>query len=187
MKLTATRNPLNRWYGRLASGKALVVFCGAFLLSQAIVVSMLFQLDHSDPLILQLTFSRTVFMDILQKWGQTGIGIYKKHFLVDYPHVFIYAGFLASVIAYLTAEPDREPAQVHLLLFSLPYVAGLCDLTENTLHLIQIRNPVAVPGILVKISATMTWTKWGLVGISIMAIVFLVVKRTMFRKERLSS
>ena len=171
----------------LASGEAVVLFCGAFLVSQAIVVSMLLQLDHSDPLMLQLTFSRKVFMDILQKWGQTGIGIYKKHFLVDYPHAFVYAGFLASVIAYLTAQQDRKPAHVHLLLFSLPYVAGLCDLAENTLHLILIRNPVAVPGTLVKISATMAWTKWGLSGISIMAIVSLVFKKIVSRKERRSN
>jgi hypothetical protein len=164
-----------------------VVFCAAFLVSQAIVVAMLLQLDHSDPLILQLTFSKTVFMDVLQKWGQTGIGIYKKHFFVDYPHAFIYAGFLASLIAFLTVEQDRQPAHVHLVLFSLPYVAGLCDLAENTLHLILIRNPVAVPGTLVKISATMTWTKWGLAGISIMAIVFLVFKKTVWREERRSS
>jgi hypothetical protein len=187
VKLTDTRNPLNRWYGRLASGKAVVVFCVAFLISQGIIVSILLQLGHSDPLILQLTFSRTVFMDILQKWGQTGIGIYKKHFFVDYPHAFIYTGFLASLIAYLTEEQNKEPARGHLLLFSLPYVAGLCDLAENTLHLILIRNPVAVPGTLVKISATVTWTKWGLAGISIMAIVFLVLKKTVSRKERRSS
>lgn len=149
--------------------------------------TILLQLGHSDPLILQLTFSRTVFMDILQKWGQTGIGIYKNHFFVDYPHAFIYTGFLASLIAYLTEEQNKEPAHGHLLLFSLPYVAGLCDLVENTLHLILIRNPVAVPGTLVKISATMTWTKWGLAGISIMAILFLVLKKTMSREEKRSS
>lgn len=187
MKLTDTGNPLSRWYGRLASGKAVVVFFATFLVSQAIIVSMLLQLDHGDPLTFQLTFSRTVFMDILQKWGQTGIETYKRHFFVDYPHAFIYAGLLASVIAYLTAEQDRRPAQVHLLLFSVPYAAGLCDLAENTLHLILISKPVGVPATLVKISATMTWTKWGLAGISIMAIVCLVLKKTMSRQERPSS
>ena len=161
----------------------MVVFCAAFLVSQAIIVSMLLQLGHSDPLVLQLTFSRTVFVDILQKWGQTGIGIYKKHFFVDYPHAFIYAGFLASLIAYLSAEQDREPVQLHLVLFSLPYVAGLCDLAENTLHLILLANPVAVPGTLVKISATITWTKWGLAGMSVMAIVFLLLKKTVSREK----
>jgi hypothetical protein len=184
VKLTDTRNPLNRWYGRIASGKSVVVFCAAFLVSQAVVVSMLLRLGHSDPLILQLTFSRTVFMDILQKWGQPGMGIYKKHFFVDYPHAFIYASFLASLIAYLSAEQDREPVQLHLVLFPLPYVAGLCDLAENTLHLILISNPAAVSGTLVKISATMAWTKWGLAGISMMAIIFLVLKKTTSREER---
>ena len=186
MKLTDTRSPLNRWYGRLSSGKSVVVFGAAFLVSQAVIVSMLLQLGHSDPLILQLTFSRTVFMDILQKWGQPGIGIYKKHFFVDYPHAFIYASFLASVIGSLMAEQDREPAYIDLALFSLPYGAGLCDLAENTLHLILISNPAAVSGTLVKISATMAWTKWGLAGISIMAIIFLVLKKTMSREERRS-
>jgi hypothetical protein len=126
-------------------------------------------------------------MEILQKWGQPGIGIYKKHFFVDYPHAFIYATFLANLIGYLTAEQDREPAAVHLALFSLPYVAGLCDLAENTLHLILISNPIVVSGRFVKISATMAWTKWGLAGISIMAIIFLVLKKTMSREQKCSS
>ena len=160
------------------------MFCTVFLVSQAIIVSMLLQLGHNDPLILQLTFSRTVFMDILHKWGQPSIGIYKKHFIVDYPHAFIYASLLASVIGYLMVEQDREPASVHLALISLPYMAGMCDLAENTLHLILISNPVAVSGTLVKISATMTWTKWGLAGMSIITIIFLVLKKTMLREER---
>ena len=184
MKLTDIRNPLNRWYGMLSSGKSVVVFCVAFLVSQAVIVSMLLQLGHSDPLILQLTFSRSMFMDILQKWGQPGIGIYKKHFFVDYPHAFIYASFLASIIGYLMAEQDREPAPVHLALFFLPYVAGLCDLAENTLHLYLISNPAAVSGALVKISAAMAWTKWSIAGISIVAIVFLVFKKTISREAR---
>ena len=182
-----TSKRINLWYRRLASGKAVVVFFAAFLVNQAIIVSMLLQLGHNDPLILQLTFSKTVFIDILQKWGQPGVGIYKKHFFVDYPHALIYASFLASVIAYLTAEQNREPAHFHLTLFSLPYVAGLCDLVENTLHLILISNPVSVPETLVKISATMTWTKWGFAGVSIMAIIFLVLKKTMSPGRRRSS
>lgn len=160
----------------------MVVFFAAFLVSQAIIVSILLQLGHSDPLVLQLTFSRTVFVDILQKWGQTGIGIYKNHFYVDYPHAFIYAGFLSSLIAYLSAGQDREPVQVHLVLFSLPYVAGLCDLTENTLHLILLANPFAVPDTMVKISATITWMKWGLAGMSVMVILFFLFKKTLSRE-----
>ena len=184
MKPTDTRNLLNRWYRRLSSGKSVLMFCAAFLVSQAIIISMLLQLGHNDPLILQLTFSKTVFMDILHKWGQPDIGIYKKHFFVDYPHAFVYASLLASVIGYLLAEQDREPASIHLALFSLPYIAGMCDLAENTLHLILISNPVAVSGTLVKISATMAWSKWGLAGMSIMTIIFLVHKKTMSREER---
>lgn len=184
MKLTDKSNPINRWYIRLSSGKSVLMFCAVFLVSQAIIVSMLLQLGHIDPLILQLTFSKTVFMDILHKWGQPGIGIYKKHFFVDYPHAFVYASLLASVIGYLMAEQDREPASVHLALFSLPYIAGMCDLAENTLHLILISNPVAVSGTLVNISATMAWTKWGLAGMSIMTIIFLVLKKTISREER---
>jgi len=117
VKLTDSRNSLNRWYGNLSSGKCVVVFCAAFLVSQAVIVSMLLQLGHSDPLVLQLTFSNTVFMDILQKWGQPGIGIYKKHFFVDYPHAFIYASFLGSVIGYLTTEQNRKPAPAHVVPF----------------------------------------------------------------------
>ncbi|HID29765.1 MAG TPA: hypothetical protein EYP19_07135 [Desulfobacterales bacterium] len=56
-------------------------------------------------------------MDILQKWGQPGIGIYKKHFFVDYPHAFIYASFLGSVIGYLTTEQNRKPAPAHVVPF----------------------------------------------------------------------
>jgi hypothetical protein len=163
------------------------MFCTVFLVSQAIIISILLQLGHNDPLLLQLTFSKTVFMDILQKWGQPGLGIYKKHFFVDYPHAFVYASLLASVIGYLMAEQDKEPASIQLALFSLPYMAGMCDLTENTLHLILISNPVAVSGALVKISATMAWTKWGLAGMSILTIISLVIKKTVSRKERRKS
>jgi len=187
MNLNSSHAFFERWYQKLSSGKVVVVSGIIYIISQAFILAILSCLGH-DPLTLQTTFSKTVFTGILEKWGQSGLHIYKTHFYVDFVHAFIYAVFLSSWIAYLTVKPGKKPAPLHLVLWALPFIAGLCDVIENIFHLVLISNPADISGTLIKVSAAFANTKWGLARISLVAIVFYALRRGyQGRKKKLLS
>jgi len=109
---------------------------------------------------------------ILQEWGEEGVAAYRRTMYADYIFPLAYGILLASGIA-LTSTPKEKaaaPKQTALFLFSLPLIAALCDLVENSLQLIQLQDPQTLDPTLTFFTALAASIKFTLLGISITAI-----------------
>lgn len=164
-------------YLKLASKKIVAVSGVFYILSQATIGYLLRPVGPLDTLCLQLTLSSRTFAEILTKWGDTGVELYIRHFYVDYFHALIYAVFLSSAVALLTRRPGRKPGPIILGLFALPWIAAVCDMAENTIHLFLIRHQDAIDGGLVILSGICTWTKWSLAAISVAVIMVVFIRK----------
>ena len=176
MRKNGLSNVINKFYKKHAYISIVIFFGVIYLINQAVILTILSPLKH-EPLLLQLTFSKSVFSDIIIKWGEQDLLIYRSHYYFDFPHAIIYAIFLSSTIAYLTYKTDKITPPVHIILFMLPYFAGFCDIIENTIHLIVIQKIYDSSELLIILSAAMATTKWVLAGISILAIIYFLIQK----------
>ncbi len=180
--MTATNNPVQSGYAALARGRLVLLFCFVYFLSQIIIMVITHKLGP-DMLNIQLTFSADEFARILKGWSHMGLAIYKRHFYLDFIHPVFYALFLSSAIAYCTHTHKKKAKPFILVLFFLPYVAGFCDLMENTLHELMINQCLPITGTWVALSATATWTKWTLAAVSLVAILIFGTKKAIHRTK----
>jgi hypothetical protein len=81
---------LENFYNRLARGRIVLIFGIFYVLNQAALLAM-FSRQGSDPLILQITLSKGVFMDVLTRWGADGVTRYLSHFCLDGYHPILYS------------------------------------------------------------------------------------------------
>ncbi len=175
---------IQRFYERLGSGRIVLVFGLLYAFNQALIGTILSPLGHGDVLTLQLTFNPQTFSNILEHWGPEGIRTYLLHFLPDYIHGPIYAVFLSSAMARLTKDRHPPASRFVISLFLLPFIAGLCDMAENTLHLIMIGRPALISSGLVSLSAACTWIKWILAAVSLLAILFFIIRKVTTHENR---
>ena len=166
---------LNKLYHTLA--KKYVVWI-SFLASLLIIILFVF-LDHAgrpqdtpSPLVLQLTFSKDVFLSILNQWGEDGIKTYKTILVFDYLFPLFYSLFLASCLARLTINRNPAWRKFYLFLFTLPFISALLDWCENTFHFILLRDMSQISQTLVTISAISAYTKWSLGIFSFLLVYF---------------
>lgn len=125
---------------------------------------------------LELAFSAETFSDIITQWGAEGVRAYQVSTLcIDYWFPVAYAVFLAGLIAVLTIKPGGTPSGLQLTRFALPFIAGLLDWVENTLHLILLRGPSHVSAPLVLFASIAAVAKWGLIVLSILVILYLIL------------
>lgn len=127
---------------------------------------------------LQLAFSGETFGDIIARWGLEGVRAFRQSTIyVDYWFPVAYALFLASLSALLTVKPGQPPSRLHLTYFALPFIGGLLDWVENTLHLILLRHPTNLSPSLVLLASLAAVAKWGLIAAAMLAVLFLGVRR----------
>jgi len=177
MSESTSQNFLERMYKKMGVARTVVIFGLLFIISQLSIAMIISSLGPENMLTLQTTFSKEVFKDILEKWGSEGIQTYKKHFYIDFFHPFIYGIFLSSFFAFLTAGLRKKSLKLYLVVFLLPLIAGLCDIIENTLHLILLSNIDNLSEIMIWISAAFCNLKWLLAFLSTGIILFIILLR----------
>lgn len=126
---------------------------------------------------LQLAFTPENFLAVVEGWGAAGVAQFQQTIWLDYLFPVAYAVLLASLLARLTAWPDRPPDRARLILFALPFVAALCDYLENALHLILLSDPPVFPAGTVLLASVVAAIKWVLIGLSAVVIVLLLIRR----------
>lgn len=137
---------------------------------------------------MQTAFTVERLGSILQEWGEEGVAAYRRTMYADYIFPLAYGVLLASGIA-LTSTPKEKaaaPRPTALFLFSLPLIATLCDLVENSLQLIQLRDPLTLDPTLTFLTALAASIKFTLLGVSIAAIAvygFLRLRRRVQTKK----
>lgn len=158
----------------------IALFAVIYFVSQMIIGSIIHPLGVIDVLQLQTTLSSDTFKSIASGWMASGqIVIYYRHFYFDNIHPVWYGIFLSLLIARAFKVNDINPKFNWILL--TPFVAAICDMFENMMHLYFLADlNRATPG-LVALSGLATNTKWFLslsgTVISIVLIGFWIVRK----------
>ena len=120
---------------------------------------------------IKTTLSSDTFKEIASGWIASGqIGLYYKHFYFDNFHPIWYSIFLSLLVARAFKINNISPKFSFIIL--TPFVAGICDLIENMMHLYFLADLQRATPALVALSGTATNTKWflALSGVAIVSI-----------------
>lgn len=143
----------------LTNTKLIVALGVAYLVSQAVIASILHELDPPTVLRLQTTFSVEVFRSILAQWSDAGlIDTYWSHYRLDFLHPFLYSALLAALLARALDTNGLGPRYDRVLL--IPFVAGALDVVENLSHVVMLWDQTRIAQPLVAVSGLAANLKW---------------------------
>ncbi|GAB4459351.1 MAG: hypothetical protein Kow0070_14210 [Anaerolineales bacterium] len=170
---------LFRLYTRLASPRLALTFTALAGLLFWLLTRGLGSLPPGAPSIfdLQLAFTAERFQFVMAQWGEAAMQTYVTSMWLDYLSPIAYALALSAWLAVLTRRADRAPSRPALALFAAPFLAALLDYVENSLHLLMLAILHATPAALVFLASLAAAVKWTLAGVSVLAIVSLLVTR----------
>ncbi|HBI47391.1 MAG TPA: hypothetical protein DDX93_01510 [Smithella sp.] len=152
------------------SNLIIAIFGIIYFASQIKIASIVHPLGI-DMLRIQTTLSSDTFKEIASGWIASGqIGLYYKHFYFDNFHPIWYSIFLSLLVARVFKINNISPKFNFIIL--TPFVAGICDLIENMMHLYFMADLKRATPALVALSGTATNTKWflALSGVAIVSI-----------------
>ena len=164
----------------------IVIFGTIYFISQIIIGSIIQPLGVKNALALQTTMCSDTFKAIASAWIASGqIEIYYRHFYFDNFHPIWYSIFLSLLIARTFKINNVNPKFNFIIL--TPFIAGICDLIENIMHLYFLADLNRATPALVTLSGLATNTKWtlaalGVVTITVMLIVWLAKNFIMKKK-----
>ena len=158
----------------------IAIFGILYFASQIKIASIVHPLGI-DMLRIQTTLSSETFKAIASGWIASGqINIYYQHFHYDNIHPLWYSIFLSLLIARTFKINGVNPKFNFIIL--TPFVAGICDLFENMMHLYFLADLNRATPALVALSGTATNTKWflslsGVALVSVLVAVWFVKKK----------
>jgi hypothetical protein len=137
---------------------------------------------------LQRAHTPESFRKVLEKWSASradAIGIMKRENIVKLDFIFPVLYGLCFAFAYAAFRGNSNPGSLDILVFSLPFVAGLFDWIENSLHLLLLRGittashleGVEFPSSLVFTASFFAHAKFALLGISLLSLVPALILR----------
>jgi hypothetical protein len=130
-----------------------------------------------NTFLLEFAGSQNAFVSIAHQLGPKTIKAYKSILLVDCLFPFAYAVFLGSVIALLSKrKDDGEIRETALFFFALPFLGGILDLIENSIHLYLLGDLSRVTETIVKFATLDSILKWAMPAIATVYIVIILVK-----------
>lgn len=151
---------------RLGRSRLLVVFGVLFLLSQAMIASILRDLGLLQFVRAQTTFSKATFLALARSWESAQLlPQYQRHFYFDFLHPVWYSCLLAGLIA--KGLDRRGASERWSWLLLIPFLAGLMDLVENCFHVRFIADLAAVTQPMITLSALAANLKWALASLSL--------------------
>lgn len=158
---------------QLLAVKQYLVFTGMFFVLNALVM---FIMDAQirppscpDMISLELVFTQSGLNQIINQCGEDGIRSHLIMLWVDYLFIFAYVGFLANLLGSLLRSIDYDKA---LTLFSIPIIAGVLDILENTILLYQLQNLDNISSLLIFVASTAAVVKFILIAITILLILY---------------
>jgi len=157
----------------LASWWIILGFGAAYFLSQAAIGARVHALG-ADMLRVQTTLSAETVRAIFAKWDAAGlVDVYSSHYSYDMVHPLWYGVFLTALLA-RGFDANRVPASRNALLL-LPFVAAVCDLLENLIHLTFVADRANITTSAVLIANGAALTKWAIAGGSVVAVAALTL------------
>ena len=145
---------------------------GLLMLSLLILLKMLYDAHLSGGSLsvieLQLAFSVDGFRDVALQWGPEGISYFRTTIWIDFLYPIAYASFL-SLLLYSKG--------VGRLGLTLPPIAAILDMAENTIHVWQLGDLASLSPFWITIASLCAVIKWMVVIGVIGAIVKLASSR----------
>ncbi len=122
---------------------------------------------------LQLAFSQERFTSIVAGWNPDTFKLYKLALLWDYAFPLLYVPFLAGFIARSFPISDTEnPSFFYLVLFILPFDAGLLDWIENSLHIVLLNGVPPYSTTMIFIASLAALLKWIYIVVAVLAVLY---------------
>ncbi len=170
---------ISRLYASLATFRAALIWTLLAAMLSISLIQIMRVLPPSAPSVvaLQLAFTPSRMEAVLNAWGASGRQAYLLSLLPDFFYPLAYAGAIGAWIALLTAIPGRAPSFWVLLLFTLPFVAAAMDYVENLFHLWMFALTDSLSPSLIFLASLAAAVKWGLVGISLLSLPPLLLRR----------
>lgn len=161
---------------KLSNRSLLLIFGVLFVVSQSVILYITAPLGSDKLLQLQTTFSVTTFQEIIAEWRAYDIlHLYFQHYYFDlFLHPIFYSVLLAVALS-MSMDIAKMNNRYNFVLY-LPFIAGLGDILENGMHLLMLTNSNLINAFTVGISAFFTNGKWLLCGISLLLIVYFLIK-----------
>jgi hypothetical protein len=174
---------LDRYRDRISSAKVILLFGIIYIVSQIIIANILHPLDSRLFLKAQTTFSREIYLNLLQGWEQAGMmGRYRLHFYFDFIHPVWYSIFISALLA-KGMNLNRWSSRFNILLL-IPFIAGMMDLVENVFHALFISNYSTISDHHIFLSALASNTKWALALGSLIFALVLLGKQLIWKGDR---
>lgn len=165
-------NRLATFREKFGTPRAVVFFLVVYLITQAVIASILHPLGATDFFLAQTTFSRETYLSYVTRWQAEGlIERYYLHYWFDFVLPFWYALLLGSMLAHGVKLNGVAPRWNGA--FVVPFVAGTMDLVENVFHLVFLSDLSAISRPMIAASAFAANTKWALVAAAIVAVIAL--------------
>jgi hypothetical protein len=147
-----------------------------FIIVVFIVSPMMDGGDGTGVVKLQLSFQKVEGIKIVESWGQLGISNFNKWIFTDYIYAFAYSLLFATILARLIKKRKLINSNIKYLVL-LPFVAGLLDMTENTMELFFINNQTSFSNSLFYLHSLVSTVKFLLIAISLILIIVLWLKK----------
>ncbi len=125
---------------------------------------------------LQLSFDKAVGIKIVESWGQLGVSNFNKWIFIDYIYAFSYALLFSSLLAVLLVKRKLSKTKLKHVIF-IPLMAGLLDMTENTMELFFINNQLGFSGNLFYLHSVVATVKFVLIVSSMILVMVLLIKK----------
>ena len=158
--------------------KQYLIFSGTFFVLTALVMLILDAQIRppgcADLISLELVFTKSGLDQIINACGEDGVRAHLIMIWVDYIFIVSYIWFLANLLGSLLRSIDYERA---LTLFSIPIIAGVLDIIENTVFLHQLQNIDSLSGVLIFIASTAALIKFILIAITIILILYYLFRK----------
>jgi hypothetical protein len=150
-----------------------LIFSGCFFVLTALVMFIL-DAQIRPPgcpgmIPLELAFTKGTLGDIVTACGAEGVRTHQIMIWVDYIFIISYVGFLGNLLGSLVRHIEYEKA---LLYFSLPIYAGVLDIIENTLLLIELSDTTSLSGALIFLASLAALVKFILLFAAIVLTVY---------------
>lgn len=148
--------------------RRILLFSGIYLLSQFAIGMILHPLDPLLVFELQTTFSVDTFARIVDGWISRGLlPRYLSHYYLDLIHPLWYASALYYILQWVEQRRAIE-GKIARVVVVLPWVAGGCDVLENSMHIVMLVVLKDVTSWGVIVGALAANTKWTLVAFSLL-------------------
>ncbi len=116
---------------------------------------------------LQLAYTTENGKTIINNWHKIGQQNFLKYIYTDYLYALTYALFLSTLYLHKILKNNIKIIRKHYIILTLPFIAGLFDMVENTIEIFFIKDPNDFPASLFAFHSILSSIKWLLLPIMI--------------------